>query len=382
MGVTLQADGWMRPDDPRDAWIRQQPDGLFDLRFERDIPRPPEKVWAALTLPERIAAWLGPPILIELRVGGRYLVADAGGGEDALFEWTIVRCDPPRLLVMEFFSAAGDVMLHWQITPTAEGSRLVLRQTGSSAFWTLGLAPGWMGIVDDLVSVACDETAKDIEGGYHAAVERYKRDYGPFTPGFDMPPALRHNEAPAYVVPEGGGRYTLRFCRHWMVPLEALWTALTDPARLADWLGVAKIDPRVGGEVDLRWPTHDTSAHWVVRELDAPSRMVWASTDPGAPDATVRWLLFQDGPDTGGPDAGPQTIGTRVMLRETGVPARDLLSVASGWHAHLYELPEAALRERPLAWSAEREVERSERRIAELANRYRERIARDAPDSV
>lgn len=381
MSVTLQADGWMKPDDPRDAAIRQTPDGLFELRFERDVPRPPEKVWAALTVPERIADWLGPPILIELRAGGRYLVADAAGGADSLFEWTIVACDPPRLLVMEAFSAAGDMMLRWEITPTAGGCRLVLHQTGASALWVLGLAPGWMGIVDDLISIACDETAKDIEGGYHAAVERYKRDYGPFTPGFDQPPALRHNEPPAYVVPEGDGRYTLRFARHWMLPVETLWAALTDPARLADWLGVAKIDLRVGGHVEVRWPTHDASARWVIRELEAPSRMVWGSTDPATPEASVRWLLFQDGPETGGPDAGPATIGARVMLRETGVPAKDLPSVATGWHAHLYELPEAALRETPLPWSAEREKTRSENQMAELARRYRARMARDAPDA-
>ncbi|HXZ68101.1 MAG TPA: SRPBCC domain-containing protein [Alphaproteobacteria bacterium] len=43
----------------------------YELRFERLIDKPVEKVWAALTVPERIADWLAE-CEIEPRLGGRY----------------------------------------------------------------------------------------------------------------------------------------------------------------------------------------------------------------------------------------------------------------------------------------------------------------------
>ncbi|MFZ1991337.1 MAG: SRPBCC domain-containing protein [Alphaproteobacteria bacterium] len=44
---------------------------FYELRFERLIEKPVEKVWAALTVPERVADWLAD-CEIEPRVGGRY----------------------------------------------------------------------------------------------------------------------------------------------------------------------------------------------------------------------------------------------------------------------------------------------------------------------
>lgn len=45
-------------------------EGQYELRFERRLKHPVEKVWAALTDPERRAEWLAPGT-IELRPGGR-----------------------------------------------------------------------------------------------------------------------------------------------------------------------------------------------------------------------------------------------------------------------------------------------------------------------
>jgi uncharacterized protein YndB with AHSA1/START domain len=368
MSATLQADGWVAPDDPRDAWIRQQPDGMFEMRFERSVPRPAEKVWAAITVPERIADWLGTPIQIDAYVGGKFIVAFPHGRED-MVEGTITACEPPRLLAFEW----GDSVVRWQVTPCEGGCRLVFYQTGLNAWWFLGGAAGWMGMVDDVVSIACGGPAREIEGGYRAAVERYKRDYGPFVPGFDIRPTLRNGESTAFISKAGNGAYNVRYVRRYMLPIEKVWAALAEPERLADWLAVAKIDLRVGGEVELTWPTANFTARYVIRELDPPNLMVWGSTDADNPEAELRWQLYQEDSDF---------MGTRLILVETLLPPEHLLSIATGWHAHLYELPEAALRERPRPWSAGREQARSEREVAELTPRYRERLKRDAPDAV
>ncbi|HLI66223.1 MAG TPA: SRPBCC domain-containing protein [Caulobacteraceae bacterium] len=368
MGATLQPDGWVAPDDPRDAWVRQHPDGTFEMRFERSVPRPVERVWAAITVPERIADWLGTPIQIDAHVGGKFIVAFPHGRDD-MVEGTIVACEPPHLLAFEW----GDGIVRWEITPRQGGCLMIFTQTGLNAWWFLGAAAGWMGMVDDILSIACGGTAHEIEGGYRAAVERYKRDYGPFVPGFDVRPTLRNGESPAFVTRAPGGRYTVRYARRMMLPIEKVWAALTEPERLADWLAVAKVDLRVGGEVELTWPTANFAARYVIREIEPPNLMVWGSTDPDNPQAELRWLLFQEDPDF---------MGTRLVLIETLLPPEHLLSIATGWHAHLHDLPEAALREAPLPWSAEREQARAAREVAELSPRYRERLRRDAPDAV
>ena len=44
--------------------------------------RPVAAVWEALTVPERLADWLGRPADLDLRVGGRYFVRFAGAPND------------------------------------------------------------------------------------------------------------------------------------------------------------------------------------------------------------------------------------------------------------------------------------------------------------
>jgi uncharacterized protein YndB with AHSA1/START domain len=373
MNVTKRADGWVVPDDPREASIRQMADSNFEMRFERLVARPPAQVWSALTVPERVADWFGSPVEIDLRVGGKYLVLLSHGNDD-LVEGTITACDAPRLLQMEWFGTAGDTVVRWELSAKDGGCRLVFHQTGLNAWWFLGGAAGWAGFVDDVVSVACDGKAiVEAPGHYQAEVEQYRRTYGPFVPGFDQRPTLRHHEPDAFVTRAGGGRYNVRYGRRWMLPIEKVWAAITEPERLADWLAVAKIDLRVGGEVELNWPTANFAARYVIRELDPPNLMVWGSTDPDNPRAELRWQLYQEDPDF---------MGTRLVLIETLIPPEHLLSIGTGWHAHLYELPEAALRAAPQPWSAERETARAAREMADLTLRYRERLGRDAPEAV
>jgi uncharacterized protein YndB with AHSA1/START domain len=44
---------------------------VYDLVIERRIQKPVAKVWAALTVPERIADWF-TPVELDLRIGGIY----------------------------------------------------------------------------------------------------------------------------------------------------------------------------------------------------------------------------------------------------------------------------------------------------------------------
>ena len=70
--------------------------GGFDLRYKRRIAASPERVWAAITIPERIAAWFATAdVQIEPRLGGAYRLRF--GDEGPYAEGEITALDPPRL---------------------------------------------------------------------------------------------------------------------------------------------------------------------------------------------------------------------------------------------------------------------------------------------
>jgi uncharacterized protein YndB with AHSA1/START domain len=294
------------------------------------------------------------------------------GGDDNLVEGRIVACEPPRLLAFEWFSTGGNTVVHWELTPLEDACRLVFHQTGLTPWWFLGGAAGWADFIDDMVAVAHGGKALEEEPGHHQrAVERYRRQYGAFVPGFDVATALRHNEPPVFVTPAGEGLYDIRYVRRWRLPLERVWAAITESERLADWLCVAKIDLRVGGAVELSWPSVGHSERHIILELEPPKRMVWGSIETTGPQSVIRWELYQERPE----------IGVRLVFTQRLVPSHFLLGVSTGWHAHLHELPDAAQRPAPLPWSAEREQARISREVVELIPTYRERLARDAPDA-
>ncbi|HLM47404.1 MAG TPA: SRPBCC domain-containing protein, partial [Myxococcaceae bacterium] len=93
-------------------------DTQVELRFERRLAHPPEKVWRALTDSQELAHWF--PARIEgARESGaelRFFFEEGapGSGRISVF-------DPPRLLQ---YSWDGDV-LRWELRPEGTGCLLV-----------------------------------------------------------------------------------------------------------------------------------------------------------------------------------------------------------------------------------------------------------------
>jgi uncharacterized protein YndB with AHSA1/START domain len=156
------------------------------------------------------------------------------------------------------------------------------------------------------------------------------------------------------VIPVPGRGYAVVFERRIAKPVEALWAALTVPARIADWLAEAEVDLRVGGRFALYWPTHDFRMEGTIVELEPPRRIAWTWPHSDHPASVVRWTLEPDG------------AGRRLRLEQDGLAMPHLLEVAAGWHTHMEGLPGAA-DAIFTAWSAERE--------AVLVAQYRERLA-------
>jgi uncharacterized protein YndB with AHSA1/START domain len=378
MTVTPDAEGWIAGEKPGDGEIRAIGDGRYEIRIVRLIPRSVEKVWAALTIPERLEAWLGERADLDLRVGGRYLVWFPGPTNDGVLG-TITDYDPPRLLAYDWNGGAGDLNIRWALAAEGDGCRLTfssvckrVTEPGINAWWVLGGFAGWRDFVDELSASVTGEAGPNIgNDGYRALVKRYRRHVGAYVPGFDKPPTLRHHEADGYVLETSPGLYSVRFDRFMMVPIEKVWAALTEPARLADWFAQAKIDLRLGGDVEFRWDTHGYVEQGFIVALRPPELLAWAIPGPDGRHSVVRWDLKQE---------DPTMMGTRLTLTQTFLPTEHLLSVSTGWHTHLHELPEAAARADPLPWSAERETARAKREVAAHVPRYRSRLPRAAAE--
>jgi len=126
-------------------------DGRLHVRYVRRLAFPVERVWAALTVPERIADWLGDAE-VEPVVGGRYHIAsfrddDTSGG------WTIRRIEPPRLLefASDEFAADGSGATSVEIFELApDGAGCLLTLTCSLERSHTGTMGGWHMFLDAL----------------------------------------------------------------------------------------------------------------------------------------------------------------------------------------------------------------------------------------
>jgi uncharacterized protein YndB with AHSA1/START domain len=133
-------------------------DGRRRLEFQRSWPDPIDAVWAALTEPDRLARWIGV-YEGERRTGGTGTFAmTQEEGEAAGQPTTIVECDPPRRLVIEWPEARGQ-MERIDLDLWREDARTVLRfvQLFPAATDVVDWALGWHWYLDKL--------SAEIEGG-------------------------------------------------------------------------------------------------------------------------------------------------------------------------------------------------------------------------
>ncbi len=131
--------------------------------------------------------------------------------------------------------------------------------------------------------------------------------------------------------------------------IDDLWSALTDPSRLAHWIATVEGDLRPGG----RFHAHFTSAYDGPGRIDvceAPRHLL-VTLDPGTSEETVI-------------EAKLNPIGdqTRLVIEERGLPIGEIAAHGAGWQAHVEDLA-SHLAGRPGAW---------QRRWAQLTPRYEE----------
>jgi uncharacterized protein YndB with AHSA1/START domain len=146
--VTLDAD---HPDRSRYGTVHTRADG-YQLRFERHLLHPVEKVWAALTDPAQLAQWLAPGE-IELTLGGRVSLAFTDG--DGVIDGRVTAIAPPRLLEFTWTDQDNDFgFVRWELVDDG-GTRLVLTHTVPEVARGFGLPmlAGWHSLLDQLATL-------------------------------------------------------------------------------------------------------------------------------------------------------------------------------------------------------------------------------------
>jgi uncharacterized protein YndB with AHSA1/START domain len=122
-----------------------------------------------------------------------------------------------------------------------------------------------------------------------------------------------------------GGVGVVRMQDRYATDIDDLWSALTEPSRLARWIADVDGDLRVGGQFHASF----TSGWEGPGRVDAcdPPRGLLLTLDPGTPDETViEAELREDG------------AHTLLVIEERGIPLRELAAHGAGWQAHVEDL--------------------------------------------
>jgi uncharacterized protein YndB with AHSA1/START domain len=122
-----------------------------------------------------------------------------------------------------------------------------------------------------------------------------------------------------------GDHIDARFERHYRRPIESVWKALTEPARLSDWMGESFVEPFVGGRyetmLDGLKPMRGRVRIW-----EPPTLLEYDFRNDHAPQSVARWELF------------PAEMGTRVVFEHRGMPYENSNLMLPGWHVFLSHL--------------------------------------------
>jgi uncharacterized protein YndB with AHSA1/START domain len=132
--------------------------------------------------------------------------------------------------------------------------------------------------------------------------------------------------------------------------IDDLWSAVTEPRRLARWIGQVEGDLRVGGEFRASF-TSAWSGPGRVDVCDPPRRLL-VTLDPGRHHETViEAELVPDG------------SRTHLVVEERGFALAEVADHGAGWQAHIEDLAAYLAGRTPADWRT---------RWAELTPAYRE----------
>src|SRR5690349_21602944 len=138
-----------------------------------------------------------------------------------------------------------------------------------------------------------------------------------------------------YRLPDGRG--AVRVEDVYDTDIDNLWSAITTPDRLANWIAVVTGDLTLGGTFHARF-TSTWDGPGRVDVCEPPHRLL-CTMEAGTPEETViEALLTAEGDKT------------RLVVEERGLPAEKTFYYGAGWHVHLEDLGTHLAGETPAPW--------------------------------
>ncbi len=123
------------------------------------------------------------------------------------------------------------------------------------------------------------------------------------------------------------GRGVVRVEDRLTTSIDEVWSALTDPGRLAHWLGELEGDLRLGGEFSARFHASGWEGTGRVEVCDPPQRLQVATKGADQPDESpIEVTLMVE---------GDQTV---VVWEERGKPLELLAAYGAGIQIHVEDL--------------------------------------------
>ena len=123
------------------------------------------------------------------------------------------------------------------------------------------------------------------------------------------------------------GKCIVRMEDHYDTDIDDLWSALTDPSRLARWLGEVEGDLRLGGEFHFRFFASGSEGTGRVEACEPPRRLVVIGKEPDQPGGDVSEVTLAAD--------GDQTI---LVWEERGMPLDQLAAYGAGIQVHVEDL--------------------------------------------
>jgi uncharacterized protein YndB with AHSA1/START domain len=123
------------------------------------------------------------------------------------------------------------------------------------------------------------------------------------------------------------GKGVVRMEDRFDTDIDDVWSALTDPRRLARWLGEVEGDLRLGGEFRARFFASGWEGSGRVDACEPPRRLLVLTKDADEPDEhAIEATLTAD---------GDQTV---LVIEERGMPLDQLAAYGAGVQIHVEDL--------------------------------------------
>jgi uncharacterized protein YndB with AHSA1/START domain len=144
----------------------------WQLRFERQLPHPPARVWRALTEPEELRHWFPDQVAVsEWKVGAKLQFSDARARIEP-FDGEVLAFEPPRVLEFRW----GTDVIRFELAARGSGSVLTLIDTIDERGKAARDGAGWHVCLDALERALEGSKPGTDWAGVH---DEYVRRFGP-----------------------------------------------------------------------------------------------------------------------------------------------------------------------------------------------------------